>query len=139
VVLRDETDALVWCYNSTGVYSSQSMYAIINYRGVTPVYVPAVWKINVPLKLQIFCLLSHNKLAIADNLNKKECQNLFGVSFVVKMKVLCTYFLSVMLQRLYGTILVIFWEWRLDLIISLLFLNGLVKKYPILLISSHLQ
>jgi hypothetical protein len=50
VVLREETDALMWCYNSTVVYSSQSMYAIINYHGVTPVYVPTVWKtINLPL------------------------------------------------------------------------------------------
>jgi hypothetical protein len=51
VVLRDETDAVVWCYNSTGVYSSQSMYVIINYIGVTPVYVLAVWKINVSPKI----------------------------------------------------------------------------------------
>jgi hypothetical protein len=50
VVLREETDALMWCYNSAGVYSSQSIYDIINYHGVTPVYVPAVWKtINLPL------------------------------------------------------------------------------------------
>jgi hypothetical protein len=54
VVLWNETDALVWGYNSVGVYSSQSMYVVINYRGVTPVYVPAVWKINVPPKIQFF-------------------------------------------------------------------------------------
>jgi hypothetical protein len=33
VVLRDETDALVWCYNSVRVYSSQSMYGTNDYRG----------------------------------------------------------------------------------------------------------
>jgi hypothetical protein len=46
VVLSEETDTLVWCYDSAGVYTSQSMYDVINYRGVTPMYVPAVWKIN---------------------------------------------------------------------------------------------
>jgi hypothetical protein len=72
VVLSEETDALVWCYDSAGVYSSQSMYVVINYRGVTPVYVPAVWKINVPPKIHFFLwLLSHNKLATIDNLNKR--------------------------------------------------------------------
>jgi hypothetical protein len=48
VVLSEETDTLVWCYDSAGVYTSQSMYDVINYRGVTPMYVPAVWKINAP-------------------------------------------------------------------------------------------
>jgi hypothetical protein len=71
VVLSDETDALIWMYNKSGVYSSQSYYAIINYRGVTPIYVPVVWSICVPPKIHFFLwLLSHNRLAIVDNLNK---------------------------------------------------------------------
>jgi hypothetical protein len=37
-----DSDALVWCYESYGVYSSHSFYAIVNYRGVKPVYVPAI-------------------------------------------------------------------------------------------------
>jgi hypothetical protein len=42
LVLTDNSDALVWSNNSSGVYSSQSLYAVINYWGVTPVYVPTV-------------------------------------------------------------------------------------------------
>jgi hypothetical protein len=38
VVFSDESDALVWCYESSGIYSSHSFYAIVNYRGVRPVY-----------------------------------------------------------------------------------------------------
>jgi hypothetical protein len=38
----DEEDALVWQYQSSGIYSSQSLYAVINLRGVKPVYLPAV-------------------------------------------------------------------------------------------------
>jgi hypothetical protein len=82
VVLWNEIDALVWCYNSAGVYSSQSMYVVINYRGVTLVYVPAVWKINVPPKIQFFLwLLSHNKLATIDNLNKRGMSKLVQCQF----------------------------------------------------------
>jgi hypothetical protein len=75
IVLNDSSDALVWSYNSSGVYSSQSFYAIVNYRGVTPIYILAVWSVNVSPKIQLFFwLLSHNKLAMVDNLSKKGMQ-----------------------------------------------------------------
>jgi hypothetical protein len=71
-ILTDEADALIWCYNKSGVYSTQSFYCIISYRGITPLYIPAVWNICVPPKFHLFLwLLSHNKLATIDNLNKK--------------------------------------------------------------------
>jgi hypothetical protein len=35
-------------------------------------FIPALWKIGVPPKIHMFLwLLSHNKLATVDNLNKK--------------------------------------------------------------------
>jgi hypothetical protein len=46
--LSDEDDALIWQHNSSGLYSSQSLYSIINFRGVFPVYIPSVWKLIVP-------------------------------------------------------------------------------------------
>jgi hypothetical protein len=40
---------------------------------VTPVHIPAIWNIVVPPKIHLFLwLLSHNKLATVDNLNKKD-------------------------------------------------------------------
>jgi hypothetical protein len=72
LVLKEELDAPIWNYSSSGIYSSQSCYAIISFRGVTPVYIPAVWSVRVPQKIHMFLwLLSHNKLATVDNLNKK--------------------------------------------------------------------
>jgi hypothetical protein len=64
---------LIWSYEKSGVYSSQSFYAIINFRGLKPVYIPAIWGVQVPQKIQLFFfwLFSHNKLATVDNLNKK--------------------------------------------------------------------
>jgi hypothetical protein len=71
VNLNEDFDALVWVYEKTGSYSSHSFYAVIGYRGVTPMYIPAIWNIKVPPKIQLFIwLLSHNKLATVDNLNK---------------------------------------------------------------------
>ena len=40
VVYKPGGDALVWVYNSNGVYSTNSLYAIINFRGVQPVLCP---------------------------------------------------------------------------------------------------
>jgi hypothetical protein len=72
VNLNEEPDALIWGCESKGVYSFHSFYAIINYRGVKPIYIPTIWSIVVPPKIQLFLwLLSHNKLATVDNLNRK--------------------------------------------------------------------
>jgi hypothetical protein len=48
VVLSGEEYAMVWQFHSSGVYSSQLLYGVINFRRVQPVYVPAVWKIVIP-------------------------------------------------------------------------------------------
>jgi hypothetical protein len=72
VQLNEDSDSLVWGYEKSGVYSTQSYYAIISFRGVTPVFLPAIWNIVVPPKIHFFLwLLAHNKLATVDNLNKK--------------------------------------------------------------------
>jgi hypothetical protein len=42
VELTEDEDALIWQFQSNGVYSSQSLYSVINFRGVTLVFVPAV-------------------------------------------------------------------------------------------------
>jgi hypothetical protein len=54
LVLNEEPDTLIWCYNNSGVYYSQSFYAIINCRGIIPSYIPVVWNIVVPPKVQLF-------------------------------------------------------------------------------------
>ena len=72
VVLTDDIDALIWQLDNKGVYSTSSLYHIINFRGVQPIYIPAVWSIKVPPRVQVFLwLLSHNKLMTKDNLAKR--------------------------------------------------------------------
>jgi hypothetical protein len=51
-------DALVWQYESKGTCTSQSLYAVINFRGVTPVFIPAIWKIKVLPRIYVFSLVA---------------------------------------------------------------------------------
>jgi hypothetical protein len=73
IELSSDEDALVWQFQSSGVYSSQSLYSVINFRGVMPVYIPAVWKLIVPPRVHFFLwLLSKDKLLIRNNLEKRR-------------------------------------------------------------------
>jgi hypothetical protein len=71
--LSGEEDSVVWQYEASGVYSVSSLYAIINFTGVLPVYVQAVWKLKLPPKIHLFLwLVSHNKVLTRDNLVKRQ-------------------------------------------------------------------
>lgn len=68
-----EKDQMVWKLNQTGIYTSQTLYAIVNFRGVAAIYVPALWNITVPPRVHVFLwLLSHNKILTRDNLSKRQ-------------------------------------------------------------------
>jgi hypothetical protein len=53
ISFTSDTDALIWHYESKGAYSSSSLYAIINFGGVTPMFIPAVWKLHIPPRVHI--------------------------------------------------------------------------------------
>lgn len=73
ISFSDCHDSLVWQYKNSGLYSSSSLYAVINFRGVTPVFIPTVWKLVVPPRIHVFLwLLFHNKIMTRDNLNKRN-------------------------------------------------------------------
>lgn len=62
-----EEDSLVW------QYSVQSLYKIINFRGIQPDLISSIWEIKVPPRVQYFIwLLSKNKLLTRDNLGKRR-------------------------------------------------------------------
>ena len=73
IVFTDESDTLVWSFNSNDIYSVQSLYAVVNFRGVKPVYPSAIWGLYIPPRVQVFLwLLSNNKLLTRDNLSKRR-------------------------------------------------------------------
>jgi hypothetical protein len=41
IIFTTDIDDLLWQYESGGVYSSSSLYAVINFGGVTPMFIPA--------------------------------------------------------------------------------------------------
>jgi hypothetical protein len=70
---HEEYDHIIWSYNSNERFSVQSLYAVINHRGITPVYVPAVWNLNILPRVQIFLwLVGKNKALTRDNLAKRR-------------------------------------------------------------------
>jgi hypothetical protein len=47
------------------------MYALVNFRGVKQIFLPAVWKLKIPPRIQVFLwLFSQNKVMTRDNLRK---------------------------------------------------------------------
>jgi hypothetical protein len=55
IQFRDEEDAIIWQFASSGKYSVQTIYVVINDTGIKQVYTPVMWKIYVPPILHIFC------------------------------------------------------------------------------------
>ena len=46
--LSSDCDAIIWAYEAKGAYSTSSFYKIISFRGVTQVFTPVVWSLNIP-------------------------------------------------------------------------------------------
>jgi hypothetical protein len=74
--INNETVALIWMWEATGIYSVKSMYAVINFRGIKTVDIYGVGKIKIPPKIHFFLwLLAHNKHLTRDNLSKRQNVN----------------------------------------------------------------
>jgi hypothetical protein len=73
ISFNEEEDAIVWQYNSSGKYLVQSLYAIMNDRGMRQIFIPIMWKIHVPSRIHIFLwLVANNKTLTRDNLAKRR-------------------------------------------------------------------
>ena len=75
---------MIWQYEYKGVYSYSSHYVIVNFSGIEPEFVPAVWKLHVPPRVHIFLwLLAQNKFMTRVNLKKRKflnLKNLYNIS-----------------------------------------------------------
>jgi len=52
--LSDEIDNIIWMYDSRGIFSVQTLYSVLSFRGMVPVHIPAMWKLGVPPRIHIF-------------------------------------------------------------------------------------
>lgn len=73
ILFTNDEDAIIWEYHASRLYNVESLYAVVNFRGVCPVYTPVVWKLNGPPRIDIFLwLLTNNKILTRDNLAKRQ-------------------------------------------------------------------
>jgi hypothetical protein len=71
--LNNDEDEMIWVFNSAGIYSSQSLYKVINFRGIKTMHVPALWHIKIPPRFHFFLWqLMNNKCLTRDNLAKRR-------------------------------------------------------------------
>lgn len=54
IVLSADNDQVIWKFCSNGNFLEQSLYVVINFRGVHTVFVLVVWKLNISPKVQGF-------------------------------------------------------------------------------------
>jgi hypothetical protein len=68
-----EEETIVWQYHSSVKYFVQTLYAIVNNRGIKQVFILVMWKIPVTSRLHVFLwLLANNKVLTRDNLTKRR-------------------------------------------------------------------
>lgn len=97
---------MIWHFSSNCIYSVQSLYAVISFRGVQQVHTPVVWKLLIPPRVQVFLwLLCNNRILTTDNLGKRRnvedksclfCAELESVTHLLFL------FLNAVLQKVLG-------------------------------------
>jgi hypothetical protein len=103
IQFREEDDAMIWQFNSSGMYSVQSLYAVVNNRGVRQVFTPVMWKIRVPSRIHIFLwLLANNKTLTRENLAKRRAVDDGTCLFCNEQESVKHLFLIAVLPRLFG-------------------------------------
>jgi hypothetical protein len=114
IELTREEDTIIWQYNSNGKYSVQTLYAIINDRGVKQVYTLVVWKIHVPPRIHILLwLLANNKILTRDNLAKRGEVDDGSCLYCMESESVDHLFLSVVNHVIFGRQLLKSWGLRL--------------------------
>jgi hypothetical protein len=62
----------MWSYETNGVYSFKSIYILFNFWGVTPIFLPVVWDLKIPPRVQVYLwLFFQNKVMTRDNLRRR--------------------------------------------------------------------
>jgi hypothetical protein len=51
IIFTNEEDQPIWQYETKGVYSSCSLYNVIKFRGVQPIYLLVFWKLKIPPRI----------------------------------------------------------------------------------------
>jgi hypothetical protein len=77
IVFSPDCDALIWTYTSDGQYSTSSLYNIISFQGVTPIFIHDVWSLVVPPSIHIFLwllLMSTHAYVLVDSVGPPSAE-----------------------------------------------------------------
>ena len=119
---------MIWQYESKGIYTSSSLYAIIKFRGVKPVYIPSIWSLVVPPRVQVFLwLLAHNKLMTKNNLLKRGIEKPPECVFCLEQEMLDHFFDCVVARKIWETVAIYFGG--LQMIIILLSISFVLASF----------
>lgn len=55
VTLGEDEDHIMWCFSSNGKYSVQTLYAVINHRGIVPMFFMLYGSLRYLLGYKFFC------------------------------------------------------------------------------------
>ena len=103
MTISNEVDHPVWVLESSGIYSVQSFYNMINWGGVSTPMWNFFWKIVVPHRYLVFLWLAfHNKILTRDNLLKRGWKGDKNIPFVGMKKILIISFYIVQLLNSFG-------------------------------------
>jgi hypothetical protein len=101
ITFSEEEDQPIWKYESKGVYSSKSLYVVINFRGIQHVFLPSVWDLKIPPRVQIFLwILFQNKIMTRDNLRHRGIQKLLGCELCSEIEFVKHLFFDCLVSKL---------------------------------------
>lgn len=73
VSLGTERDEIYWGSESSGRYASRSLYRMVTFKGVREQQVEEIWKMRIPLKVQIFIWMAvHDQIQCGVQLRKQN-------------------------------------------------------------------
>jgi len=80
--IDSELDILIWCWDRSSRFSSNSFYRFLNFSGVSSTIFKHVWKSNTPLKAKLHMwLIIHKKLNTIELLKKNNLSLLDNCAF----------------------------------------------------------
>ena len=74
--LDSSPDRIIWRWTSSGLFTVQSLYKWLSFRGVTTNTCNTLWKAKIPLKIKVFIwLLRQDKILTKCNLQSRGWQD----------------------------------------------------------------
>jgi zinc-binding in reverse transcriptase len=65
-------DTIIWRWNSSGLFTTQSAYQLLVFRGVIDHNYTVWWSVHVPLKIKLFMWLTHHKKILTKDVLSKR-------------------------------------------------------------------